>query len=331
MSNNRNLNRAKQVKNDEFYTQYSDIEAELSHYWKELKGKWVYCWCDNPEQSQFWAYFRDNFRSMGLKRLTSTYYVPKGHPVRTDLFPNGRKTVKPLEGNGDFRSAECQDILMQCDVVVTNPPFSLIREMIPNILDAGKKMVILGPVTAAGTNGICENITSERLWLGYEHGRNMAFDVPKNFSRPDVYCGEDGKKKCDIGNIVWFTNLGRPIRHEGLPAESEYKPKVHRYADGTELVNVDALADSPKDYYGPVAAPITAVPRLDRKEYEMLPSNGVRLSVDGEEKFKRIVIRKIPNALKKPKRKTSASTGPSKSKPVKTAKKSKTKTVVKRK
>lgn len=303
MSNNSNLNRAKQVKNDEFYTQYSDVEAELSHYWKLLKGKWVYCWCDNPEFSQFWAYLKRNFRAIGLKRLTSTYYVPKGHPLRTDMYANGRIVQKPMEGDGDFRGPEAQGILQECDVVITNPPFSLIREMIPNILDAGKKMIILGPVTASTNGRIYDAVLEGRLWTGYNHGNNTAFDVPKGFKRSDVYVGEDGRKKCDIGNIVWYTNLGRPQSHEGFGYDADYQPRTHKLVDGTDIVNVDALKDVPSDYYGPVAVPVTAVPKLDRKRYELVSSKKAlemtrKVSVDGEQKFKRVVVQRIPGTRK---------------------------------
>lgn len=214
MAGNQSLHRANRAKNDEFYTQLTDIEKELRHYKQHFKDKVVFCNCDDPEYSNFWKYFQNNFYFLGLKKLVSTHYNIDGTPsykmeiMRTDKgnqvgIPDYVKT--PLVGNGDFRSDECVEILKEADIVVTNPPFSLFREYIAQLIEYDKKFVIIGNQNAITYKENFKLIKEGRIWLGNNYGSHT-FSVPLSFEQKNTYF-ENGKKYAKFGNICWFTNL----------------------------------------------------------------------------------------------------------------------------
>lgn len=240
---NANLNAAKKAKNDEFYTMYEDIENELQHYPGAFQGKIVYCNCDNPEWSNFWKYFHENFAALGLKKLVSTHYEKdveaNGHPYKMEYdggndadITAGVKT--PLEGNGDFASDECIEILRQADIVVTNPMFSLFREYVNMLEEHNKKFLIIGSKNAITYKEFFPLLKDNKAWIGYS--------TPSEFDTPE------GMTKKINGLCRWFTNLDIKKRHEKLTLKKKYTPNEFQKYDNYDAINVDKVADIPYDY-----------------------------------------------------------------------------------
>lgn len=234
---NRSLVGAKLAKEDEFYTQLSDIERELKHYKKHFKGKTVYLNCDDPRISNFFHYFSYNFEKLGLKKLVATCYKSQD----ADLFSRNKSEsaiclvyegdkdgnmvpdpdeigIKPLKGDGDFRSAESIELLKEADIVVTNPPFSLFRDYMAQLMAHDKKFVIVGNQNAISYKEIFALIKANRVWLGVNNG-DMSFKVPAYYEprATRFWVDEDGQKWRSIGNGAWFTNLDFAIRSRTLP------------------------------------------------------------------------------------------------------------------
>lgn len=240
---NANLNAAKKAKNDEFYTMYEDIEAELQHYPGAFQGKVVYCNCDNPEWSNFWKYFHENFTALGLKKLVSTHYEKdveaNGHPYKME-YEGGDDTniaagVKtPLNGNGDFASDECIEILQQADIVVTNPAFSLFRAYTQTLFDNEKRFIIIGNKQAIAYKEFFPLLKDNKAWIGYS--------TPSEFDTPE------GMTKKINGLCRWFTNLDIKKRHEKLTLKKKYTPNEFQKYDNYDALNVDKVADIPYDY-----------------------------------------------------------------------------------
>lgn len=269
-SRNASLSTAKENKEDEFYTQLSDIEREVKHYWKHFEGKTVYLNCDDPRVSNFFHYFSYNFEKLGLKKLIATCY--KNQDI--DLFStnayeeavwleyegdkNGSGTpdrseisVKPLKGNGDFRSAESIELLKQADIVITNPPFSLFREFINQLLAYDKKFLILGNQNAITYKEVFPHIMSGKLWLGVNDG-DMSFQVPDYYTPRETrfWVDDEGKKWRSFGNMAWYTNLDHSKRHEELILYRSYSPDLYPSYDNYDGIEVGKVADIPADYDG---------------------------------------------------------------------------------
>lgn len=300
MAKNENLHRAKTEKNDEFYTQTDDVAAELKHYRQHFTGKTVLCNCDDPSYSAFWEYFHVNFTAFGLKKLVSTCYNSAGPTYKTEYEGGNDGNIKagiatPLEGNGDFRSRECTDILDGCDIVVTNPPFSLFREYIRILTEHKKKFAVIGNMNAITYKEIFPLIKNNKIWLGYTS--------PKEFSQPD------GTIK-KFGNILWFTNLDITKRHEKLDLIKAYKPEEYPAYDNYDAINIDRVADIPYDYGGAMGVPITFLDRYCPDDFEIIgatESEGRGFSmglwdsssktaqplVNGKRKYKRIFIKRL--------------------------------------
>ena len=211
------LTAAKKAKNDEFYTQLSDIEDEVKYYKKHFKNKIVFCNCDDPEWSNFWKYFQMNFFHLGLKKLVSTHYEPEGSSYKMEIISSELKNgqlgipdyVKTdLKGNGDFRSDECVEILKECDVVVTNPPFSLFREYVAQLMEYKKDFIIIGNQNALSYREIFPLVKNNEMWLGYNNG-HFWFRVPDSYEEKatDFKIDENGVKWRRMGNICWYTNF----------------------------------------------------------------------------------------------------------------------------
>lgn len=268
---NDNLHKAKTAKNDEFYTTKSTVEAELSHYWDHFKGKIVYCNCDDPYESEFFKYFMIRFNLLGLKGLFATCYEGskmaqhqlqvfddedyKGIPYKIEIYQEdvdelleeygflSQDTIKSyikthrkaerLKGNGSFDSSECIELLEESDIVVTNEPFSLMRSFVALMMDYNKQFLIIGNMNAITYKEIFPLIKDNKLWLGYTH--------PKEFIEPN-----GGIKK--FGNIMWFTNLDIPKRHEDLIIWKKYSPEEYPHYDNYDAINVDKVAEIPCDY-----------------------------------------------------------------------------------
>lgn len=329
MGDNAALTAAKRAKKDEFYTQRVDIENELRHYKAHFKGKVVLCNCDDPRQSEFFKYFVENFEKLGLKRLIATCY--KSQDV--DLFSQGdceraicqvyegdkngnmvldddEVGVRVLKGDGDFRSEECIEILKEADIVVTNPPFSLFREYVEQLIKYGKKFVIIGNQNAITYKEIFPLLKNNEVWIGYKFG-DMAFKVPAD-SEPRAtryWQDESGQKWRSMGNVCWYTNLDIQKRHEKLPLYKKYTPEEFPRYDNYNAINVDKTADIPYDYNGAMGVPITFIDKYNPEQFEILDANDYRShegvpckphglikdkdgAIDGKPKFARILIRR---------------------------------------
>ena len=314
--NNANLNKEKKKKNDEFYTRYEDIEAEVSKYKEYFKNKVVYLNCDNKEKSMFWKFFELNFDAFQLKKLIATYYS-KTEPVyayklelsedlNRDGFIDQKDIVKtPLIGNGDFRSQECIDILKESDIVCTNPPFSLFREYIAQLMEYNKQFLIIGNQNAFTYKEIFPLIKNNKIWVGYTKPKN--FYVPEDFENKAIAYNEEGRKIAKFGNICWFTNLPTKKRTEPMVLTATYADHREDYPkyDNYDAIEVSKCKNIPCDYDGVMGVPITFLNDYCPEQFELLGCsysygdcgvhyegmswNGV---VDGKDKYKRLFIKR---------------------------------------
>ena len=292
VAKNADLTLAKKRKKDEFYTQLVDIENELKHYKEHFKGKVVLCNCDDPRKSNFFKYFADNFEKLQLKRLIATCY--KSQDV--DLFSQGdceraicqiyegdkngnmavdddEVCVKELKGDGDFRSEECIEILKQADVVVTNPPFSLFREYVAQLVKYDKKFLIIGNVNAITYRESFPLIKDGKMWFGASiHSGDREFGVPQDYPLTATSCrvDEKGRKYIRVKGVRWFTNLDYKERHENLPLYKMYSPNEFPRYDNFDAVNVDKTADIPMDYGGIMGVPITFLDKYCPEQFEII-------------------------------------------------------------
>ncbi|MBR2371284.1 MAG: modification methylase, partial [Clostridia bacterium] len=269
MADNKGLHNANRAKKDEFYTQLTDIEKELKHYKEHFKDKVVFCNCDDPEYSNFWKYFQNNFYFLGLKKLVSTHYNTDGTPsykmeiVRTDNgnqmgIPNYVKTS--LHGNGDFRSDECIEILKQADIVVTNPPFSLFREYVAQLIEYDKKFIIIGNQNAITYKEFFPLIKDNKVWFGNSiHSGDREFRVPDDYplNAASYRVDDKGNKYLRIKGVRWFTNLDYKERHEDLILFRNYNEQDYPKFENYDAINVDKTVDIPCDYFEKIGVPIT--------------------------------------------------------------------------
>jgi len=262
---NQSLNKANKNKQDEFYTQLTDIEKELKHYKKHFKNKIVFLNCDDPEESNFWRYFSLGFEHLKLKKLIATHYG-NGRPAYK-LEKTRKGIIKTtLKQNGDFRSPECVEILKEVDIVVTNPPFSLFREFVSQLIKYNKKFVIIGNVNALSTKEIFKLIKENKIWLGFGH--------PKKFKVPDYY--DNGIKDGNgvnwqtLGNICWFTNLEIKKRHEDLILYKEYNPNEYLKYDNYEAININRIKDIPMRYKGVMGVPVSFLDKYNPEQFEII-------------------------------------------------------------
>ena len=288
---NKNLNAAKSAKKDEFYTQLTDIEKELRHYKEHFQGKTVLCNCDDPRMSNFFRYFQLNFDHLGLKRLITTcyksqevdlfsqqasekavYLIYDGDKSGTPALDPKQLQVLPLKSDGDFRSPECVELLKQADIVVTNPPFSLFREYVEQLMQYEKKFLIIGNVNALTYKEIFPLIKENRIWLGFGfQSGNAYFSIPKenNTSYAEgVYNPITGLVK--FRNCTWFTNLDHSKRHEPLICYKKYTPEEYPHYDNYDAIEVSKTADIPEDYDGVMGVPITFMDKYCPEQFEII-------------------------------------------------------------
>lgn len=261
MAGNSNLHRAKEAKNDEFYTQLSDVENELVHYREHFRGKTVFCNCDDPTWSAFWKYFHLNFGFLGLKRLISTHYDKEQSTYMMEYLGGDDNDVSvgtktPLKGNGDFRNEECLELLRQSDIVVTNPPFSLFREFVGTLMENGKKFVVIGNKNAVTYKEMFPLLRSDEVWIGYYS--------PSEFGTPS------GTTKKINGLSRWFTNLDIKKRHDKLILYKHYSPEEFPKYDNYDAINVDNVSDIPLDYDGVMGVPITFRDKYNPEQFEIV-------------------------------------------------------------
>lgn len=308
MAKNKNMIKARKEKNDEFYTQLSDIENELKHYKDHFKDKIIYCNCDDPEWSNFWKYFKDDFNILGIKKLISTFINFNGSSIKTELElidGNLIETKTPLIGNGDFRSPECIEILKECDIVVTNPPFSLFKEFLPLLVKYDKKFLIIGNQNAITYKDVFPHIKNRKIWLGYGFNGGATHFINKHYEDYAV-SGNHKDGMIRVGGVHWFTNLEHTKRHEKLILYKEYKNHESEYPtyDDYDAINIDKIKDIPKDYFGKMGVPITFLNVHCPEQFEIMgidryindnPNYRKRLKINGKEKYARLIIKRIDN------------------------------------
>lgn len=271
MRTNNSLHNAMSSKKDEFYTQYDDITKELQHYKEHFRDKVVYCNCDHPAQSEFYKYFRNNFGELKLKKLIATYYS-----VDTAVYKatyDGKEELTLLKGNGDFKSDECVEILKQSDIVVTNPPFSLFREYVAQLMQYQKKFIIIGNINAITYKEFFPLIKDNLVWVGYKfNGKPMEFIVPDDYPLKGSVCGytQDGRKYVGVGGTCWFTNCDIPKRHEKLKLTKEYSEEEYPKYDNYDAINVNKTVDIPYDYEGVMGVPILFLGKFNPEQFEIV-------------------------------------------------------------
>ena len=269
---NKNFHKAKRVKNDEFYTRRTDIERELQHYWEHFRGKTIYCNCDDPVVSEFFNYFAYNFQFLGLKKLIATCYKSDDanlfstHASETGKYlefngeydgnmPDTTKYItKSLRGDGDFRSNECIELLKQADIVVTNPPFSLFREYLSQLIQYNKKFLIIGPLSAVVYKTTFPLIKDTKLWLGN--------NLIRVFDKPDKTTGGTAS--------VWYTNLHHNRQNEEIILYRKYEAKNYPTYDNYDAINVDKVNGIPKDYDELMGVPITFLTKYNPKQFKII-------------------------------------------------------------
>ena len=287
MQDNKPLGRAKDQKKDEFYTQLVDIENELRHYKRHFEGKVVYCNCDDPWVSNFFRYFSHNFEYLGLKKLITTCYKnpspglfsrhdeERAVMLEYDGFRDGERVPRPedigithLKGDGDFRSQECIDILKQADIVVTNPPFSLFREYVAQLMEHDRKCIIIGHQNAIKYKAIFPYIKDGRMWLGFGF-KGMAGHFISNYE--DYAAATDRKAgMIRVSGVVWFTNLDIEKRHEELLLYLRYAPEEYPKYENFDAINVNKTKDIPMDYEGVMGVPITFMTKHNPDQFNIL-------------------------------------------------------------
>lgn len=311
---NSNLHAAKVNKNDEFYTRFEDINFEINlvehGYRPFFKGKVVYCNCDDPEESNFWKFFKTRFNGLKLKKLISTHYDQEGKSSYKLEYDGERVTKSELDGNGDFRSPECVELLKESDIVVTNPPFSLYREFVALLTKYEKKFVIWANNNSVTYKEIFPLIKDNKMWLGYTCNKTLSFAVPEGYRYDEKETAKinDGKHYGKVPAISVFTNLEIPKRHEPMLLGGSYergsKKGMFLKYDNYDAINVDRVCDIPEDYDGVMGVPITFLDKYCPEQFELIGHEhdingnggdgikGGQFEVNQVGKYKRILIRR---------------------------------------
>lgn len=298
---NKNLRKAKTSKNDEFYTQLSDIEKELRHYKAHFKGKVVFCNCDDPRVSNFFHYFSYNFEKLGLKKLITTCYKNQNADLfsennseraiyleytgdkNRDNVPNPDEIgIRHLKGDGDFRSKECIALLKQSDIVVTNPPFSLFREYVAQLMQYKKKFIIIGHQNAIGYKEIFKLIKANQVWLGNGFNRNCAHFINRHYE--DYASDADHKTgMIRVSGVQWFTNLDISKRHEEMILYNTYNPETYPKYENYDAINIDKTQDIPMNYKGDMGVPLTFLNKYNPDQFEIvglgISNSGIEMGV----------------------------------------------------
>ena len=334
MAGNKNLNAANKAKKDEFYTQIDDIANELKHYRQHFLGKVVLCNCDDPYESNFFKYFALNFNSFGLKKLIATCYngspitgselmidfgdfstEPKKIAYKVEitevadyngdgavnladvryLIQNDKNVLSILKGNGDFRSAECIELLKEADIVVTNPPFSLFREYVAQLIEYDKKFLIIGHQNAIHYKDIFSLIKENKIWLGvgFRGGATHFYSIYEDIAT----AGNHKQGMIRVSGVNWFTNLDIAKRHEEMILYKTYSPEKYPKYDNYDAINVDKTADIPCDYEGLMGVPITFMDKYNPEQFEIIDTSTIAMPkgapyINGKRIYERILIRR---------------------------------------
>ena len=320
MAKNDNLHKAKRAKADEFYTQLSDIENECKHYWEHFKGKTILCNCDDPRVSNFFRYFSLKFEDLGLKKLIATCY--KSNKIEMFSEQNSERAVyieyygdkngnrqvddnelevKELQGDGDFRSAECIELLKEADIVVTNPPFSLFREYVAQLVAFEKKFLIIGNKNALTYKEIFTLIKANKIWTGVRGFSGGMWFKSDYEGKTEKFIKDWEGNTERIINVpsIWFTNLDHKKRHEELILYKNYTPEEYPKYDNYDAIEVKKTAEIPMDYNGVMGVPITFLDKYNPEQFEILGLDDHRVQwrgrgpeINGKCVYRRIIIKK---------------------------------------
>ena len=315
---NEHLRKAKKNKNDEFYTQLVDIESELKNYEDQFQNKIVYCNSDDPTISNFYKYFSINFESLGLKKLIASCYVDDELSLfscdqkrlsgyyyeytggKDEVIIPTLEDVTYFKGNGDFRSVESIELLKQADVVVTNPPFSLFRDHIAQIIEYEKEFLVIGNINAITYKEIFKLIKANKAWMGIKMGRGISgFIVPDHYELYGTETSIDklGNNIISPNNCLWLTNLDNSQRHTDISLTKTYKGNEEEYLnyDNYDGINVNKTKDIPVDYKGTMGVPITFLHKFNPDQFEIIKfrkgNDNRDLSINGKTPYFRILIR----------------------------------------
>lgn len=329
------MNKAKKEKADEFYTQLSDIENEMRYYKEHFKGKIIFCNCDDPYESNFFKYFALNFNHLGLKKLIATSYdsspvaftqlsffdcgksipnknrkaykieITEVRDFNTDgavdladvryLLQNAENTLTLLNGDGDFRSDECVELLKECDIVITNPPFSLFREYVAQLIENNKDFILIGNTNALTYKEIFKLFKENKIRTG-----NTNFNVGMYFFVPDDYQKfhkiVDGKKMVRVSTSCWFTSLPVKKHNEYLTCYKRYSPEEYPKYDNYDAINIDKYTEIPYDYDGYMGVPITFLDKYNPEQFEIVKfrkgDDDKDLCINGKCPYFRVIIKK---------------------------------------
>ena len=314
---NKLLQQAKRLKSDEFYTQLCDIESELRHYKPHFKNKTVFCNCDDPRLSNFFRYFAINFEELQLKAVLTSCYKEQPNSIFAEEssesgfffeYTNSEieksqlnsPIVTPFNGSGDFRSNESIELLKRSDIVVTNPPFSLFREYVEQLVKHNKKFLIIGNVNAITYKEIFALIQANKAWLGINLGRGVSgFIVPEHYELygTEARIDENGNRIISPNNCLWLTNLDTFKRHEDIQLKKKYHWNEHEYPkyDNYDGINVNRTEDIPSDYTGAMGVPITFLHKFNPDQFELIRfrkgDDEKDLSINGKCPYFRIIIK----------------------------------------
>lgn len=316
---NKTLQAAKTAKKDEFYTQLPDIENELKHYKDQFRGKIVYCNCDDPFESNFFKYFASNFNYLGLKKLITTSYSgspitgkqlslldmeglkPRGKqplkieinevPDRTGegaidikdveyILKHDKNTTTTLKGSGDFRSPECIELLKEADIVCTNPPFSLFREYVNQLIEYKKKFLIIGNTNSLTYKEIFRLIKEDKLRTGYTNFNVGMFFVVPNDYEVFHHVDSNGNKIARVSSACWFTNLEVEKHKHDITLYKRYVSEEYPRYDNYDAINIDKYIDIPCDYDGVMGVPVTFIDKHNPDQFEII---GLGISSSGRE------------------------------------------------
>jgi len=317
-ASNRLLHKAKTAKSDEFYTLLEDIERELKYYGNMFQGKVVYCNCDDPRTSNFYTYFHHHFKELGLKKLIASCFRPKCNDLFSEEKPTGgiyceysgemeeassgihQPDIKYFQGDGDFRGSESIQLLKEADIVVTNPPFSLFREFLAQLVRHNKKFLIIGNINAITYKEVFHLIQTNQAWLGVHLGRGISgFKVPEYYEMygTETRIAENGERIISPNNCLWLTNLDIPNRHHFLELKNVFEGNESRFPkyDNYNGINVDKTQDIPSDYTGAIGVPITFLHKYNPDQFEIIKfrkgNDGKDLSINGKCPYFRILVR----------------------------------------
>ena len=325
------LDNAKNEKNDEFYTRLEDVELELNHYREQFKGKVILCNCDDPYESNFFKYFAMNFNYLGLKKLIATCYdgsIVAGTQLSIFDTLETDKTaykveiesisdmncdgvidlldveillkqpgfVQLLEGNGDFRSKECLKLLEECDIVVTNPPFSLFREFISTIVECCKDFIVIGNTNALTYKEIFELFKHDGIRTGYtKFNAGMFFIIPDYYEKYH-HLDDSGRKIARVSTSCWLTSLPVSKHNEELILYKSYSPDEYPKYDNFDAINVNKYTEIPFDYDGCIGVPITFLDKFNPEQFEIVKfrkgDDDKDLSINGKCPYFRLIIKK---------------------------------------